>query len=325
MSGTLVFLGVLAWALAFLLSGMEAGLPVLNRLRVRHLARAGRPAARLLQGFLAAPEQFLWTILVGNTLAGVALLGLAFDRLYVLCAGHRAGLLAAMGVTIFLVYMLADLLPKMLFRQFPTRLCLAMARPFAVVHAGLRPVVRLLAGLTRAWWGASGGEPFTGRLFRTREELRQLLQDSARALSGEEQRLVNRVLEMQRLSAGTLMVPLAQVVWVRADTPQAEVVRLSRETGHDRFPVRAGDGAGLVGVVSLSAILYREAAELTEPVARVLEPALTLPEHAALEEALQTFQRTGQRLAVVLDAHRRPLGILTLTDILRFIFGEVPV
>jgi len=325
MSGGLVFLAVLAWAVAFLLSGMEAGLPVLNRLRVRHLARAGRPAARLLQGFLAAPEQFLWTILVGNTLAGVTLLGLVFDRLYAVCAGHRAGLLAAMGATIFLVYMLADLLPKMLFRQFPTRLCLALARPFATVHTVLRPVVLVIAGLTRALWRVTGGEPFTGRLFRNREELRQLLQDSAQALSGEEQRLVNRVLEMQRLSAGTLMVPLAQVVWVRADAPQAEVVRLSRETGHDRFPVRAGDGAGLAGVVNLSAVLYREEADLTQPVTRVLEPALTLPEHAPLEEALQTFQRTGQRLAVVLDARRRPLGILTLTDVLRFIFGEVPV
>jgi putative hemolysin len=55
--------------LSFLLSGMEAGVFALNRLRVRRLARAGKPSAKLLQRFLEKPEKFLWTILVGNTLA----------------------------------------------------------------------------------------------------------------------------------------------------------------------------------------------------------------------------------------------------------------
>ena len=35
-------------ALSFLLSGMEAGVFALNRLRVRQMARAGRPSAKLL-------------------------------------------------------------------------------------------------------------------------------------------------------------------------------------------------------------------------------------------------------------------------------------
>ena len=48
---------------------MEAGVFALNRLRVRRLARAGKPSAKLLHGFLENPEKFLWTILVGNTLA----------------------------------------------------------------------------------------------------------------------------------------------------------------------------------------------------------------------------------------------------------------
>jgi putative hemolysin len=55
--------------LSFLLSGMEAGVFALNRLRVRRLARAGKPSAQMLQSFLEKPERFLWTILVGNTLA----------------------------------------------------------------------------------------------------------------------------------------------------------------------------------------------------------------------------------------------------------------
>src|SRR5437016_7670379 len=62
-------------AVSFLLSGMEAGVFALSRLRVRQQMRAGGRSAKLLLGFLENPENFLWTILVGNTLVNFAILG----------------------------------------------------------------------------------------------------------------------------------------------------------------------------------------------------------------------------------------------------------
>lgn len=322
MNGSLIFLALLAWALAFLLSGMEAGLPALNRLRVRHRAREGHRGARRLQEFLAAPERFLWTILVGNTLAWVALLGLAFHPLYTALAGRRLALAAAMAGTVLLLYMLADLLPKMLFRQFPTRLCLALAQPFAWVHTALRPVVWGAETLARGLLKVTGGEPYTGRLFRNREELRQFLLESASALTSEEQKMVTRVLDMQRLSVGALMRPWNEVVGVSAEAPVRELIERARESGHDRLPVWTREGRP-AGVVSLATVLYREDLDLARPVGSVMEPAVWLAESAVLEEALASFRRTGDRLAVVVNARQRPVGLLALTDVLRFIFGEV--
>ena len=66
--------------LSFMLSGMEAGVFALNRLRIRRLARSGNGQARRLHGFLEKPEQFLWTILVGNTLVNFAILGWILAR-----------------------------------------------------------------------------------------------------------------------------------------------------------------------------------------------------------------------------------------------------
>jgi CBS domain containing-hemolysin-like protein len=39
--------------------------------------------------------------------------------------------------------------------------------------------------------------------------------------------------------------------------------------------------------------------------------------------ALQQMQRHGQRLAIVLGPDRSELGLVSLQDILKFIFGEV--
>src|SRR5579863_9679822 len=63
--------------LSFLFSGMEAGVLALSRLRVRQLMRAGNPRAMILHRYLESPEDFLWTILVGNTLTNLAVVGLA--------------------------------------------------------------------------------------------------------------------------------------------------------------------------------------------------------------------------------------------------------
>ena len=131
---------------AFLLSGMEAGVFALSRLHVRRLARAGKPSAKLLHGFLEKPENFLWTILVGNTLANFLILGWSLLGLTRALLGHSVWIAAAFAAAVFLFYALFDLLPKMLFRAHPNQLCLAAAPVFRLVH--------FLLSLSLRWWRA---------------------------------------------------------------------------------------------------------------------------------------------------------------------------
>src|SRR5215467_10800835 len=101
-------------ALSFILSGMEAGVFALSRLRVRQQMRAGRPSAKVLHDFLEHPENFLWTILVGNTVANFIILGWLI-RILEQALGHRWVLFTLiLTVIVFLFYTFFDLLPKML-------------------------------------------------------------------------------------------------------------------------------------------------------------------------------------------------------------------
>src|SRR3974390_1699555 len=120
----------LCLVLSFLLSGMEAGVFALSRLRIRQRMRAGRPSAKVLYDFLEHPEDFLWTILVGNTLANLLILGWLILVLENMLRGRRVWFVVVYVFAVFLFYALFDLLPKMLFRMHPNRLCLMLARPF---------------------------------------------------------------------------------------------------------------------------------------------------------------------------------------------------
>jgi putative hemolysin len=315
----------LSVALSFFASGMEAGVFALSRLRIRQLMRAGRPRAKVLYGFLEQPEDFLWTILVGNTLANFVTVTLAVVALYQRFGSHPALFWTFFWIGGFVFYAVCELLPKILFRTFPNRLCLALVGPFRLVHAALAPLVALLNRFSHRLLRWSGGRTFTGRLFGNREELRLLMQESAQAFTSEERAMINRVLDLQHLTVGQIAVPLEKAAAVTTRASMAEVLRSCRERNLTRLPVWE-DGGGrrrVAGVVSLKTLLYQSDLDVKKTAGDYVKPALYLNEEMRLEEALRRMQRSGQRLAIVLGRDQREVGLISLQDILKFIFGEV--
>jgi putative hemolysin len=324
--------GVLTWVLlalclgvSFLLSGMEAGVFVLSRLHVRRLARAGKPSAKLLHGFLERPENFLWTILVGNTLANFLILGWLLFKLHDWLSDQSLWIAAVFAAAVFLFYALFDLLPKMFFRAHATQLCLATAPLFRLVHTVLSPLVAVVEGVSGMALRLTGGRAFTGRLFGSREEMRSVMQESAQALTSAERVMINRVLDLQNFTVQQIATPLAQVVTVGAQTPLGEAFRLGRERRLWRLPVReTRDGRErIAGLLALGPLLFRDDLDLQKPAAAHMLPALFLDENMRLEIALRLMQRAGHRLAVVLTRDGAEMGVVSLEDILKVMFGEM--
>lgn len=310
---------------AFLLSGMEAGVFALNRLRVRRLARAGNPSAKLLQSFLENPERFLWTILVGNTLANFLILGWTLARLHLWLTGQRNWLVGIFAVVVFLFYTFFDLLPKMLFRAHPNSWCLSAANVFRIVHFALSPLVLIVADVSKTILKWTGGTAFTGRLFGNREEMRAVMHESSKAFTSDERAMINRVLDLQNYTVGQIATPLTQMVTVEMATLLGDALKLARERNYSRLPVwEMRDGRRrIAGLVAVNALLFSRELDLQHPVSLHLTPALFLEEDVRLETALRRMQRAGQRLAIVLARDGGEAGIVTLEDILKLMFGEV--
>src|SRR6266850_4576877 len=311
--------------LSFILSGMEAGVFALSRLRIRQQMRAGRRSAEVLHNYLEHPENFLWTILVGNTVANFMILGWLIAVLHRQLQGHLLWFVILFSVVVFLFYAFFDLLPKMLFRSFPNRLCLLLARPFGALHLALRPLVALVewfSGMLLRW---RGGKTFTGHLFGNREELRLVMQESAQGFTSEERMMINRVLDLQALTVRRAMKPISLAPAVTTVTPISDVLALCRERKVTRLPVwETRDGQRRIrGLVSLNTLLFHSEPDMNKPVGDYMKPALFLAEDMRLEVALRRMQRSGQRLAIVLGREGREIGLVTLQDVLKVIFGEV--
>ncbi len=316
---------VLCLILSFVLSGMEAGVFALNRLRVRRLARTGNAQAQLLHGFLEKPEKFLWTILVGNTLVNFVVLGWIVVKLHEWFMGHAGWVAGVFIVIVFVFYSFFDLLPKMLFRMYPNRLCLSAANILRFTHLALGPVVYLVEKFSQLMLRWRGSQTFTGRLFGNREEMRAVMAEAAQALTGEEHAMVNRVLDLQHFTVAQITTPLEKTFSIEVNSPLRAAMKLAREKNLSRLPVwETRDGRKrIAGMLDVTALLFRESLDLDRPAVECMAPALFLDDHTRLEIALRRLQRAGQRLAVVLARDGNEVGVVALEDILKLMFGEV--
>ena len=312
-------------AFSFLFSGIEAGLFALSRVRIRRLMRSGNSNARRLNRYLENPEDFLWTVLAGNTLSNFVVASLVVIGSREWMRQHPFLFAGGFGLGALIFYALCELFPKMLFRLYPNRLCLAFSWPFSFVHFLMRPLVGLLRWLSMGLLRWSDGETFAGRVFGTREELRVLMQESAQVLSLEERGMINRVLDLQNLTVSHILVPIQRSVTVRTDTLLSEALVLCRERGLSRLPVWRSDGktARVIGIFNLKSLLYRADLQPHKKAGDYVKPATFVDADMRLEEAMRHLQRAGQRLAIVLGRDGREVGIISLHDILKTVFGEV--
>jgi len=316
---------VVCLGMSFVLSGMEAGVFALNRVRLRQQARSGQKTAVRLMKFLRNPEQFLWTLFIGNTLVNFFVLAWVLNVLDTYLRQWPIALWVTFAVVVFDFYTLFDLLPKRLFRSAPNRFCTRFAGPVRWVHIGLRPLVKCVqwgADLLMGWRHESA---LSGQLFGNREELRVVMQESALGFTSDERLLINRVMDLNSVTARQLMKPMQLATTVNMDTRLSDVFLLAREQGRSRFPVwdLQDNRRSIAGVLDLDLVVYRDDLEPAASIARFVKPAVFVGEHVPVENVLRRMRRSGQQLAVVVGHNQQEVGLLAMQDVLKRIFGEV--
>jgi CBS domain containing-hemolysin-like protein len=166
---------------------------------------------------------------------------------------------------------------------------------------------------------------YAGHLFGNREELRLVTQDSGQVFSSEERAMINRVLDLENLTVRQIAKPLAEATTISVEATVADALVLLRESRLTRLPVwqeRSGVRR-IAGMVSAEGLIFSEQLDRSRKVAEMIVPALFMDEDLRLDVALDRLQRGGQRLAVVLGRDGREVGIVSLADMLKTIFGEV--
>lgn len=314
---------VVGIALAGLLAGLETGMYSLSRVRLSiRAARGDRRSARLAAEY-ARPRRMLAALLVANAIAGwVASFGVSqiFDGLGY---GPVKSVLLDLLVLVPVVFLFGEVLPKDLFRIHADRWMPRFAGFLVAVRllltmTALLPVVGAIGAFATWIFGGRG----RSEVVEERARVWAMLAEGAGTggLSDAQLGFADRVFTMRGISIGQEMKPWRQVATIRLEAAPAERARAFLQSGASRLPVidRAGR---VVGVVSATDHLSTPEAS-TEALAR---PALVLRAETPALEAIGAMRRDRARLAIVAEAPERPLGIVTMKDLVEPLVGDLAV
>jgi CBS domain containing-hemolysin-like protein len=179
---------------------------------------------------------------------------------------------------------------------------------------------------------------FTMRLFRIPEKpraarvivegLRDVIEDSdlEGGLGATTTEIIENAVGFRDVDVAEVMTPRTEIHAVEVGAGLGEVARIVAEGGHGRLPVYEGNLDAIVGIVSAHDVIRALSSEGSfedRSIRKVMRPAVFVPETKLVSELLQEFRRDKQKVAIVLDEYGGTSGLVSLTDILAEIVGDL--
>ncbi len=325
MSATEIIVLLICVALSFSFSGIETSLLSLNKIRLRDRVRRHDSRAIILQRYIDRPERLLATVLVGNNLVNVTATVVAVHAvLRHWSLPPRTGIAVAVVLMVLVLLIVGELVPKSLFRLYPFRLSMALARPLHVCAVAMTPLTVTFEFFASVFMRLTGFERARKELFVSREELIFIAREGEMASqpSPEQRKMIAGVFEMCATPVRDVMVPMACALAVTPQTSIAEVLRQARERNFSQLPVLDA-GGNLSGIINVYEVLFSDGDVAAKTAADFCRPAPTVDSAEPLDRVLASLRGAAMPMAVVLDVKKRPLGVVTITDLVEKIVGEI--
>jgi putative hemolysin len=308
-----------------------------RRARLLQMADAGGSGARHALKLASEPTRFLSSVQVGITSIGIlnGALGEASisDRLRP--SLERVPLLAPYAETLSLAVMvilltyvsliLGELVPKRLALTHPEAIASIIARPMDVIATIGRPIVTLLSVSTDTILRLLGVRQVKQPAV-TLEEIRVLLEQGADegVFEGAEHEMVTNVLNLDDRHVGAVLTPRSDVVFLDVRDPLDVNREKLRYDLHNVLPLCDGGLEHVLGFVRSTVVLGKLLAGGTVDLAALAEKPLFVPETMSLMTLLEQFKRTRLPVALVVDEFGGVEGLVSLTDVIASIVGELP-
>ncbi|MDD3444609.1 MAG: hemolysin family protein [Zavarzinia sp.] len=328
---------VLLVALNAFLVMAELAVVAAKRARLKRAADAGSVAARTALDLAGDPGKFLSTVQIGITAIGTlsgafggqALAGplsefLAGFPTLAPFADTAAIAIIVVGLT-YVTLILGELVPKRLALARAESIAIFVATPLRILSIVAAPAVWLInfsTNMVLKILPKGSKEPEV-----TDEEVRVLMQEGTAAghFQEAERAIVEMTLRLGDRYVDALMTPRTQIEWLDVTDPPKRTWQKIAESHYSRFPVKKGTTKTVLGFVQVKDLFAQPQLQLGKPIdiSAAIHPALYIPETTPALKALEAFRASGSPIALIVDEYGDIQGLVTLTDLLEALIGEL--
>jgi len=305
--------------------------------RLQKMAKDGRRGANSALSLKNNPASFLSTIQVGITMVGILSGAIGENALAEPLTTFIGTLpwlqpyaqpIALVVVVIALTYfsvVVGELVPKHLGLLDPEKIASLVARPMKMLARIASPLV----------WFFSASSTFLLRILGagkreqssvTNEEIKLLMEQGAEAgiFHASERILVSNVLRLDEQPVVAIMTHRQDIHVLDITKPEAELREDLATCPYSRIIVCRGGLDDVAGLLRTADLLQAALACAPLDIAQYLRQPLYVPEYVTTTQLLENFRKAQLQCALVVDEYGDIQGLVTLTDVLTAIVGEVP-
>jgi putative hemolysin len=307
-------------------SGTETGFLSASRVRLRRLAAAGDRGAAPVLALRNRMEDVVLTLLVGNNIVNVLVSSLLTVTFLARFGEHGEELAVAVATVCTAVF--GEILPKVVFREFPERLTIAAVPALRAMMFVLAPARWLLNAYARFLQRVSGRSSAVGQALDRSGLVSLLVGEEAPAAQDRHFRqALEQFLRLSGRQVAQMMRPLADVVTVRHDATLHQTLDLAAASGFSRLPVTGPESGQVLGYLLVRDLLFlaeEPGTDLEAPVPReVRRTILEVDGNLSPYELFEELHHRQHQLALVVDDRSRPMGLLTLEDLIEKVTGSI--
>ena len=319
----------------------ELALVSAKRLRLEKQAGEGSRGALAALKLADNPSHFLSTVQVGITLIGIfngafgeaSLVARMLPWLESMPATQPYAYQIALAVVVvcitFASIILGELVPKRIAMQYPEAMATLIAPPLRLLSTVMSPFVKLLALTTEAITRLLGIGKQKDET-PTEEDITGMIKEGTDAgvFEKTEYDIVSRALRLDDRHLKALMTPRVDVTFVDIEGERAHLLQCIADSRFSRFPVCRGDRSRVIGFIH-TGDLFEQAVRAGSLDAIDLEAAvqeiLYVPESVSAMGVLELFKKNNAELALIVDEYGDIQGLVTMTDLMSALVGDVTV
>ena len=323
-----VTIGALAIALTFLIllsaffSASEIGMMALNRYRLKHLAKSGHRAARIVHKLLERPDRLLGVILLGNNFANLA--ASAVTTIMALKLFGEASIAVATALLTVTILIFAEVAPKTIAAMQPERVAFPSAYVLRFLLKICYPIIWLINQIANQMLRLLGVSLDKRGDQISSEELRLAVMEAGALIPKTHQAMLLGILDLEKITVEDVMVPRGQIQGIDLDDDWDDILAQLTRSRYTRLAVYRGSLENVVGMIHMRKVLneVREDKLSRDTLVQSMDEPYFIPEGTPLNTQLLNFKKAKRRIGFVVDEYGDIMGLVTLDEILEEIVGD---